>query len=66
MDGFIILSQHCFKFIDVSIILFLLKGNIHNCFTNVVIHFFKLFGLLNENSEFIFEVYFISILSCFH
>ena len=66
MNSFIILPQHSFKFVNIAIILFFLEGDVDDSLADVMIHFFELFGLLDEYSELIFEVNFISVLACFH
>lgn len=66
MNSFIILSQHRFQFINVTVVLFFLQSNIHDSFWNVVIHFLELFSFLNKHFEIISEVYFITVLSCLY
>jgi hypothetical protein len=66
MHSFIILSEHGFELINVTIVLFFLKSNIDDGFRNVVVHLFELFSLLDQNFEIVPKVYFISILSSFY
>lgn len=63
MYGLIILSEHGFELINITIVLFFLESNVYDGFRNVVVHLFELFGLLYQNFEVIPEVYFVSILS---
>lgn len=64
MNSLVVLSQHSFQLINIPVILFLLEGNVHDGFANIVIHFLKLLGFLDQNSELILKIDLISIFSC--
>ena len=65
MDCLVVFSEHSFEFVNISIVLFLLKSDIDYSFRNIVVHFFELLGFLDQNLKIFFEIDFISIFVSF-
>jgi len=63
MNCLFVLSKHGLESVDIAIILFFLQSYIHDCLRDIVVHFLKLFSLLDEHSEIVFEVDLIVVIS---